>query len=134
MITCTVIEFAETPESWNTVSFYCISTQNPQFQDGPPQTQDAQQQAQPEQQAQTGQVCVCVWVCVWMHMCEKQKSQPSVKLWFDNIITPSALHLARMRLTKMRTCESRMSAAVLHRTADYVHHNFVNYLHFLSGV
>lgn len=41
-------------------------------------------------------------------MCEKQKSQPSVKLWFDNIITPSVLHLASMLLTKMETCGSRI--------------------------
>lgn len=57
--------------------------------------------------------CVCVWA--WMNMCEKLKTQPSAKLWFDNIITPSVLHLARLCLTKMRTCEYRMSAAVLQK-------------------
>jgi len=60
-----LLEFAETAES-NTVSFYvnfyCISTQNPPFQEE--QTQDPQQQTQPEQQAQTGEVCVCLCVCL----------------------------------------------------------------------
>lgn len=54
-------------------------------------------------------------VCVWMNMCEKLKTQASIKLWFHNINTPSVLHLARMCLTKMRTCECCMSAAVLQK-------------------